>query len=136
MSWRSTLIPYCSSAKLATQSLVDQYGQVLMGCHLVKFIDIYVKLLSDIQTPIVGVLQSNLITDIELSSGGQIKKCFSPIKILTLSGAKNDRKVFSLNQSECFTFSGMSEVKVWLLELESKKRCEVEIHAHILHKRQ
>ena len=101
-----------------------------------KIQDVYIKLKNNLDTPVVAVLCSNLVTDIELSNSGSLHKYFAPIKIIKLSGMKNDKSVINLQQSETFTFTGFSSVKVWLQELETKNRCDVEIYTHILFKRQ
>ena len=109
---------------------------MLYGCHLIRFKDIVVKFVKDINSPIIGVLCCNLLTDTELTRSGKIQKQFKPIKILKLSGQKNDVKVISVEQSECYSFNGNSDIKIWIQLLESKKRCELDLNVHIVFKRQ
>ena len=132
MSWRSTIVAYNPSSKLAEKNLIDPYGQNLYGCQSVKFKSVFIKLLNNIN--IVAVLCSNLVTDVELTSSGKVQKIFAPIKIFELSGRKNQRIVINIDQSECFNFTGISNVKFWITDFETNKCVDLDLNVHCLYR--
>ena len=63
--------------------------------------------------PILCVLASNIVTHFELSSNGALAKCYSPLKIFELKGAKGFSTIIQLDKSQ-HIIHNKNDITVWL----------------------
>ena len=134
MTWKTILVSYNPTSKLAEKTLCDDIGQPLIGAHEVVFLELHAKLLFEEVEPILVTLSSNLISNFELTSDGSLIKTFAPLKFIELKGQKDSTLSVQLDKDIIYTFCGTSNVKFWLQSVSAKKRHSVELNVRMAYR--
>ena len=110
-NWKDILVPYKSAPKLAEVTLIDEYGQPLIGIREIRVKSVALKFLSSQDT--YGCLCSNLLTSYILNESGSIEHIFSSIKIIDVKGRSGYRQLLNIDSTSYF-IQDISEVKFWI----------------------
>ena len=98
----------------------------LKGEHIIIFHEFYFKLKEDHPKPILCALASNIVSHFELSSNGVLAKCYSPLKIFELKGAKDFSNLIQLDKSQ-HIIHNQNDITVWLQTAEGNTRIDAEL---------
>ena len=118
--WINTIVPYNRNSKLSEKNFCDSHGQKVLGVCEITFKSLALEFLEDLNDK-QCILCCNFLAAFEIDAKGTLKRTFSPIQMLQLSGRRGKFQVINLSQQPYHQFSDNSNIKIWLQDLDSNK---------------
>ena len=132
--WNSVTVSTSPSKTLASKTLRDNYGQPLIGEHIIVFQEMYIRLKKDHVRPILCSLNCNIATHFDNNQNGTLTKCHSPLKLIELKGNQDQSQIFQLDKFEHLV-KNQSEITLWVTDVKGGKRIDVDLYVRLSHRR-
>ena len=131
--WKNTLAKYKHQTAFATESLLDDEGQSLIGVYGLKVLKIRVKYTAAVKN--TAILCCSLFTCYKENSEGIISKVYAPVDIFKLEGSVGQESVLQVAHDFKLQFSDVKSVSYWLEDRDKKKLKNVELDVLMAYKK-